>query len=218
MTMPKTQQLDGTCVVCNTKVTKREVKKHLRKFLEKSGGDEKATGRKKSPTKLFHLLVEGYGLSGDLYWMHLKALGSARLQDLDTFLRDVWLECCGHMSVFSDREGDLDMNEKLNDILSPGQKWLYEYDMGSTTELAVNVVSEFEGTLKKGKVEILARNDVPKIICNQCEKPATTICADCIYDNQGWLCDDCAGKHGCDEEMFLPVVNSPRTGVCGYAG
>ena len=122
------------------------------------------------------------------------------------------------MSVFSDREGDLDMNEKLSAILSPGQKWLYEYDMGSTTELALNVVSEFEGTLKKGKVAILARNDVPKIICNQCEKPATTICADCIYDNQGWLCDDCAGKHGCDEEMFLPVVNSPRTGVCGYAG
>jgi hypothetical protein len=205
-------------MICNAKVSKREVKRHLQKCLEKSEGGEKAAGRKKSSTRIFHLLVEGYGLSGDRYWMHLKALGSAKFRDLDMFLRNTWLECCGHMSVFSAGEEELDMNEKLSDILSPGQKWLYEYDMGSTTELALNVVSEFEGTLKKGKVEILARNDAPRIICNTCENPATTICMDCIYVNQGFLCDDCAGKHGCDEEMFLPLVNSPRTGVCGYEG
>ena len=150
--------------------------------------------------------------------MHLKALGRASFGDLDMFLRDTWLECCGHMSGFSAGEEEIDMNEKLSDILSPGQTWLYEYDFGSTTELLLKVVSEFEGSLKKGKVEILARNDAPQIICNQCEKPATTICADCLYDNQGWLCDECTKKHGCDEEMFLPLVNSPRAGVCAYAG
>jgi hypothetical protein len=150
--------------------------------------------------------------------MHLKALGRASFGDLDMFLRDTWLECCGHMSGFSAGEEEIDMNEKLSDILSPGQTWLYEYDFGSTTELLLKVVSEFKGTLKKGKVEILVRNEAPQIICNQCEKSATTICTECIYDNQGWLCDDCARKHYCDEEMFLPVVNSPRTGVCAYAG
>ena len=212
------EPLNGICAICKANVSKRGIKKHLQAHLDESGKKQKVAGRQKPPAKLFHLLVEGYGISGDPYWMHLKALGSARLRDLDSFLRDTWLECCGHMSVFSAGEEEIDMNEKLSDILRPGQKWLYEYDMGSTTELALNVISEFEGTLKKGKVEILARNDAPKIICNQCQKPATTICADCIYDSQGWLCDDCAGKHGCDEEMFLPVVNSPRTGVCGYEG
>jgi Zn finger protein HypA/HybF involved in hydrogenase expression len=78
--------------------------------------------------------------------------------------------------------------------------------------------SEFEGTLKKGKVEILARNETPQIKCDQCEKPATTICTECLYDGGGWLCDDCASTHGCDEDMFLPLVNSPRAGVCGYTG
>jgi len=145
-------------------------------------------------------------------------LGSARLRDLDTFLRDTWLECCGHMSGFSDKEGDFKMGEKLEDILIPQQRLIYEYDFGSTTELLLTVISEFEGTLKKGKVEILVRNEAPRIKCNQCEKPATTICTDCLYDDQGWLCDDCARKHDCDEEMFLPLVNSPRTGVCGYEG
>jgi len=94
----------------------------------------------------------------------------------------------------------------------------YEYDFGSTTELLLTVVSEFESSMKKGKVEILARNEAPQIKCNNCEKLATTICVDCIYDGTGWLCDDCAQGHGCDSEMFLPVVNSPRTGVCGYEG
>jgi hypothetical protein len=150
--------------------------------------------------------------------MHLKALGRASFGDLDMFLRDTWLECCGHMSGFSAGEEEIDMNEKLSDILSPGQTWRYEYDFGSTTELLLKVVSEFEGSLIKGKVEILVRNEAPRIKCNQCEKPATTICVDCLNDDQGWLCDDCAREHGCDEEMFLPLVNSPRTGVCGYEG
>ena len=216
--MAKKAPLDGICAICMGTVTKKEAAKHLQKCLQPKEKNEKTTGRKKSPAKIFHLLVEGYGLSGDLYWMHLKGLGSARLRDLDTFLRDTWLECCGHMSGFSDKEGDFEMGEKLEDILIPGQKLIYEYDFGSTTELFLTVISEFEGTLKKGKVEILVRNEAPRIKCNQCEKPATTICTDCLYDDQGWLCDDCARKHDCDEEMFLPLVNSPRTGVCGYEG
>jgi hypothetical protein len=216
--MAKKPPLNGTCAICRGTVTKKETPKHLQKCLLANKKDEKTAGRKKSPSKLFHLLVEGYGLSGDLYWMHLKALGSATFRDLDLFLRDTWLECCGHMSVFSAGEEEIGMGERLANVLEPGIKLPYEYDFGSTTELLLTVISEFEGTLKKGKVEILARNVAPQIICNQCEKPATTICTECIYDDQGWLCDDCARKHGCDEEMFLPVVNSPRTGVCGYEG
>ncbi len=216
--MARKTPLNGTCAICKASVTRKGVQKHLQAHLEESGKGQKVAGRQKQPAKLFHLLVEGSGLSGDLYWMHLKALGNARLRDLDTFLRDIWLECCGHMSAFSDKEGDMEMSEKLEDILSPGQKLFYEYDFGSTTELLLTVISEFEGTLKKGKVGILARNEAPRIKCSYCEKPATTICTECIYDNQGWLCEDCARKHDCDEEMFLPLVNSPRAGVCGYTG
>jgi hypothetical protein len=69
----------------------------------------------------------------------------------------------------------------------------------------------------KKKVEILARNDPPEIKCSHCDNLAAHICVECDYDNC-WLCDDCAEDHECGEDMLLPVVNSPRTGVCGYVG
>ena len=28
----------------------------------------------------------------------------------------------------------------------------------------------------------------------------------------------CADEHSCEEEMRLPVTNSPRAGVCAYSG
>ncbi len=42
---------------------------------------------------------------------------------------------------------------------------------------------------------------------------------ECLYDGRrGYLCEACLADHECDEEMFMPLVNSPRTGVCGYVG
>lgn len=34
----------------------------------------------------------------------------------------------------------------------------------------------------------------------------------------GRLCDTCAESYECGEEMLLPVVNSPRVGMCAYDG
>lgn len=44
------------------------------------------------------------------------------------------------------------------------------------------------------------------------------VCSICIYEGKGWVCDECAPEHECEEEMFLPVVNSPRVGMCAYYG
>ncbi len=33
-----------------------------------------------------------------------------------------------------------------------------------------------------------------------------------------FFCDEHAEEHACEEESLLPVVNSPRMGVCGYCG
>lgn len=41
---------------------------------------------------------------------------------------------------------------------------------------------------------------------------------ECIYYDEGYYCKECAPKHECGEQMMLPVLNSPRTGVCGYDG
>ena len=124
------------------------------------------------------------------------------------------------MSAFSYGRSELEMGRRLKNVLSPGMELLHEYDFGSTTELLVKVLAEYEGPVEKNKlVQILARNEAYKIPCDECGKiPAVQICTECQWDGSGWLCEACAKDHECGEEMLLPVVNSPRTGVCGYTG
>ena len=45
------------------------------------------------------------------------------------------------------------------------------------------------------------------------------VCAFC-GDDGGFVCEAHRASHACseDDEAFLPVVNSPRMGVCAYAG
>jgi hypothetical protein len=84
----------------------------------------------------------------------------------------------------------------------------------------IKVLGEYFGpTEKNTPVQILARNEAPDIPCDECAKSsAVLICTGCQWEGAGWLCQNCAEDHECDEEMFLPVVNSPRTGECGYTG
>ena len=72
--------------------------------------------------------------------------------------------------------------------------------------------------MKSKSVQILARNNPPPIPCASCGKPATQVCTMCIYNGEAWFCDDCTEDHECEEDYFLPVVNSPRVGQCGYTG
>ena len=50
------------------------------------------------------------------------------------------------------------MQVKLEEVLSPGQTCSYEYDFGSTTELRVKVISEYEVDMKGKVIQILASN------------------------------------------------------------
>lgn len=235
----------GQCVFCKREFSKAGMTRHLETceqrevsapIVAEAGTGAGAASRQKAKarkTKYFHLLVEGRGLPE--YWMHLEVTTGTTLAQLDRFLRDTWLECCGHLSAFqiggvsyaSDAEmvtgsawdmGDRSMHVRLDKVLTPGQSFTHEYDFGTTTELSLKVVSEREAEAKGKAIQVIARNEPPAILCNICGKPATEVCAQCIYDDTGWLCDECAEAHECGEEMLLPVVNSPRVGMCGYTG
>ena len=40
-----------------------------------------------------------------------------------------------------------------------------------------------------------------------------------MYEREDpFLCEVHTEKHDCGEEALLPVVNSPRMGMCGYTG
>jgi hypothetical protein len=228
-------QTKGKCKFCNKELGKGWMTKHLavceaRKMAEPTA----APGRGR---KFLDLLVEGSNLP--MYWMHLQMPVSATLADLDKFLRDEWLECCGHLSAFRIGEesysgsGDVPWimgdvlgfednsmdDAKLGEILKVGDEFTHEYDFGSTTELKLKVTAEIEKAPGKGRskrVEVLARNEAPEIRCDLCGELATQICTECIYDDTGLLCPKHAREHKCDEEMLLPLLNSPRAGVCGY--
>ncbi len=218
---------NGKCSLCGGIFDKAVMTSHLKSCLRRQATSETAAperGTRRRP--VFHLVVEGRYLPQ--YWMHLEVPVDATLDTLDRFLRDVWLECCGHMSEFeiagtrySVEPMDLDdeyMDVKLKDVLAPGMKFHYAYDFGSTTDLILKVVVQRESEIKNKQVKVLARNEPPVIPCGRCGAPAVKICAECVYSDDGWLCEKCAAAHECGDEMFLPVVNSPRVGVCGYTG
>ncbi|MBM3862289.1 MAG: hypothetical protein FJ395_21920 [Verrucomicrobia bacterium] len=213
--MPK-QQDQGKCARCGKLFGKRAMTNHL-----KSCGQSAGT-RKGKPG--WHLVVEA-----GPYWLHLFAPASATLRVLDGFLRAIWLECCGHMSAFTingvpyhgttgDGMGGRSMSARLDKVLRCGMEFEHEYDFGTSTDLRLKVAGERWGQGRSNTIQLLARNEPPEIPCGECGKPAAKICSECSYEPTGWLCPKCAKKHACGEDMMLPVVNSPRTGVCGYVG
>jgi hypothetical protein len=102
-------------------------------------------------------------------------------------------------------------------MLRPLDHLGYEYDFGSTTSLVIGLSGVVEADLGK-PVRIVARNEPPMWPCDLCDQPATMICAQCVYEGRGFCCALHAKKHACGKDMLLPVVNSPRMGVCGYTG
>jgi hypothetical protein len=322
---PVTKEISrGICGFCKGEIEKAKMTQHLRYCKQRAA--EEASSAKSQKTKLFHVVVEGR--YNPQYWMHLEMPASDSLGDLDSFLRDIWLECCGHLSGFkigdteyssepeelfyfggeeefveNDSEEEEETIEELLDELPPvllqtlppdllkklkefqsvddvvqflraeqksikwggnhqtneeweeartrwarkqviewlldaledrsldvtlekvlkvGQKCSYEYDYGSTTDLNLRVVAEREGVVQdkeEDNIEILARNIPPVILCKVCGQPAKKVVSGYFDVEENAYCSSkCARKAGADIEMMLPVVNSPRVGVCGYTG
>ena len=220
----------GKCKYCGKEYTFSYMNKHLpiceerqKKWAEETGGKE---------CGYFELAV--YPKYNEAYWLYVEVKETATLKDVDQFLRDIWVECCGHLSSFDIDGISYDvapqndflwgkpaksMNCKLKSVLEQGMTFGYEYDFGSTTELMITVVNYRTGADRKEKLVILSRNNPIEILCDECgKKAAAYICTECFYEGSGWLCEDCAKTHECGEEMLLPVCNSPRMGVCGYCG
>lgn len=217
------KQSKGTCTYCSQAFAKGGMTKHLTTCPQRQVAIATADQQKGTPEKLYHLRVE------DAYrkefWLDLEMRGTAKLGDLDTYLRSIWLECCGHMSEFfagGPFSRTVAMSRKLGDLFAVGAGLTHIYDMGTSSETIVKCVSVREGKpLTKFKITLMARNQAPEFACMECGKPATYLCMECVYedDKEGTLCDDHAGDHPHDNYGEpLPLVNSPRTGMCGYTG
>ncbi len=232
--MATSERTRGRCSLCGAEYTGAGMSKHIVACAPKHFVENPLAGAPAEP--VFLLVV--YGASNPEYWIHVAVPATATLEDLDEFLRRIWLECCGHLSQFiigtvyyvdeetlrescfppfSFRE-DRSMRTRLEQVLKEGMEFIHEYDMGTTTRLRLKVLTTFTAQVGGDKVILLSRNQPPERLCVECGQPALFVCADCHWIGQGWLCPRCAKKHKCGVERLLPVVNSPRVGMCGYTG
>ena len=222
----------ATCNICGKEVKLKQAKLHLKKCREKS---PLPAGTKEA--EIFLLRIRGMYLKG--YVLVVEMSGNQTLEALDGFLRNIWLECCGHLSAFRINGltydccplefpfpgEDVDrgtFKAKLSDILSPGLNFSYEYDFGSSTDLELEVL-DIRQTLEKPPTRplLVMRNKPPHYECEVCGKPATFIVPQGYSaDNRALFCSVCAENEEEDEEgeefYGMRLVNSPRTGVCGY--
>jgi hypothetical protein len=159
------------------------------------------------------------------FWLDLEMVGAASLDKLDKYLRAIWLECCGHLSKFTiGGWGGMDVGKarKANAIFEIGLVLRHLYDFGTTSETDIRVVGYREGKpTTKHPIALLARNRMPEFVCQECGQPALWLCIECVYeeDQSGYLCDEHMEEH--PHENYgepMPLVNSPRTGMCGYEG
>jgi hypothetical protein len=219
MTRALEQGSSGMCRGCGFVGTRGEMGRHFQECRARLHAGE-------PQREVFRLHIEG----GGPYWLNVDVSQQATLDDLDNFLRAIWLDCCGHLSEFSigpqadyanfDLNAALEATEAspLRELLTPGESFEYTYDMGSSTELRLHVEGKELTSDFGDAVHLLARNLPPRLTCSQCAAPARWV--------HVWEDDEqtgepklYCGRHGkATRDEQLPVVNSPRMGVCAYTG
>lgn len=205
----------GICTYCNEEISKnsQSIKAHV----------SKCKGKNLSKTDKFSrymlLLIEGK--YNPEYWLTIKAKTNISMKKIDSFIKDIWVECCGHLSDFSNGATEIEKTVKIEQVFEKGHKVDYVYDYGTSTELSLSLIDEIEDN-DENDIQILFRNKDIHFKCSHCDNKAVMICPFCINDESGFLCESCIENHKCVEEegedILLPVVNSPRMGECGYVG
>ena len=197
----------GRCKICQKSGTMPDLEAHTKTHTSKGDKDT-------------HYIIRID--DGQMFWMYIQVYGNSLLRTLDKFLRQEWLECCGHYSTFTVNDVTYNssaslgkgMNVKLRNILEEGTVFVHEYDFGSPTVLRLTVVYAKVPPAVVGKrgIHVLVVHDPVKFECAACGADARKVCSDCGQT----LCMSCAPKHGCGEDLLLDAVQSPRMGVCAY--
>jgi hypothetical protein len=164
---------------------------------------------------------------GKDFWLDLEMRGSASLTALDKYLRAIWLECCGHLSKFTVGGWggyDVGKSRKADDVFRKETALLHLYDFGTTSETEIHVISSRHGRATTSHpIALMARNNMPERTCQECDQPAAYLCMECLIEGdeegEGFLCEEHAKDHPhIDYGEPVPLVNSPRLGMCGYDG
>lgn len=221
--MARRKQAKAQCTYCHAVFAKAGMTKHLANCAQRQQAIATATPGSRAQEALYHLRVQDAW--GGTFWLDLEMRGSATLKQLDDYLRAIWLECCGHLSRFAFggwEAADIAMSRRAEQVFRPGETLSHVYDFGTSSETKITVLGVRTGNpTTKHPIALLARNLPPDIQCTECEQQAAVLCQECIHDDDrpGTLCAQHARKHPhTNYGDPLPLVNSPRAGMCGYEG
>ena len=202
----------GSCFVCKEKISGDVIEEHLTSCLPSlqwPNGDE--------PSFLIQI-VSKYNKK---FWLTILASPEATLKDLDFFIRDVWVECCGHLShfeigrvYFSSDGVDEDMYVYIKDVLQPGDECLYKYDFGSATLLRVTVLRTIPVLPQDRHIVLLGQNSRAHHVCTICKEEADYAYKRNRTTKTQYFCSSCLESNGIDDEYCSYLTNSPRAGVC----
>jgi len=223
--MSRKPQSRGKCQYCGEETAKGGMTRHLAKCDKRAQTIQAADSSNQPEETLWQVRVQD-GYDKD-FWLDLEIRGSASLTALDKYLRAIWLECCGHLSKFTvGGWGGYDVGKarKADDVFKRETDLLHLYDFGTTSETEIHVVSSRRGrSTIKHPITLMARNNMPERTCMECDQPATHLCMECLIegdlDDDWFLCEEHAEVHPhLDYGEPVPLVNSPRLGMCGYEG
>lgn len=231
---------DGQCHLCGDTYTKPGMNRHLRSCLPPSEDGTslllRIVGTQRDEYWI-HTLVEAQTTLATLdaflrgFWLECcHHLSSFQIDGVD------YKNDNPGARGSAPRHGGRSMEESLGRVLDRHrvEEFSYVYDWGSSTHLTLSVVeigdwnlstiasnsAEDVSTGYEGVV-LLTRNEQPDRECAVCGDPAEQICQECLMGGgpEALYCGECADDHeACGRPRFLPVVNSPRSGVCGYTG
>lgn len=221
--MSRGKQSKGTCAYCGQEMTKGAMARHLSACPQRQTVIDEAEHKKVRSETLYHLRVQDAWHKQ--FWLDLEMRGSGSLDDLDFYLRGIWLECCDHMSQFSVggwKGQEISMERTIAAVFRPGIQLTHIYDFGTSSETLIEIVGTRVGKPSTARpIALMARNVMPEAKCIECEHPAAWLCIECLTEENVWgtLCDTHREKHP-HENYGEPVrlVNSPRMGMCGYDG
>ena len=224
--MPGRKQPRGKCGYCERDFSVGGMTRHLSACPKRKRVLAETDRKRGRNSKLYHLRAQA--LLRREFWLDLEVNGSVTLSELDNYLRDIWLECCGHLSRFSEdpwMSGDIPMSARVSDIFKPGGELIHTYDFGNSSYTHIRCVAHREGkpVNHPRSIALMSRNNEPDEICigSSCDKRAVILCIECVYEDDVWgtLCDLHTETHPHEDVGTpAPLVNSPRIGMCGYEG
>ena len=223
--MPRAARYPGLCVYCGAEVTRTTAPKHLAVCRERKAAlpNKRDKRRSRFEEDIYYVRAEATYLPE--FWLDLEVDGFATLEDLDDYLRAIWLDCCGHMSAFmlgGWGTPELAKEGSVGSVFRHRAKIMHVYDFGTESWTTLTRIAVRQGQpATKWPISLMVRNKLPEIVCIECGAPAKWLCMECVVeeDRMGFLCAKHRKTHPHDNYGApLTVVNSPRLGLCGYTG